>query len=332
MKLLTLSLALASAASVFTSSASHAAQYCINSETAFFSALSTSAISVEDDEIRLVKGLLNINFNINSPQNINGDLSLRGGYDAGCSTRADLQAMTQIKAQDNSIELRPKPSSDIFIERMDFDGMEAFNIYDNFDGDLGAFGLIYVSRSAFRNANRGLWIHSFRHDVRVENSLFINNNQTYNSTGLEITNFFNFDAQQDYLVSVVNCTMRGNTHGVVINRGLAGPRLTPTLVNTISTDNVIDVKLARRTYIHHSMFKTLSLGMEGELTTGSGNNLSTDPLLDVNHRPKSGSLAIDSGDNAAVAVPLKARDYYGNTRIIGPTVDRGAVEKTVFGF
>ena len=64
MKLLKLSLAVALAASVFTSSASHAAQYCISSETALVSALTIATSSAEDDEIRFVKGLLNINVNL----------------------------------------------------------------------------------------------------------------------------------------------------------------------------------------------------------------------------------------------------------------------------
>ena len=80
------------------------------------------------------------------------------------------------------------------------------------------------------------------------------------------------------------------------------------------------------------MYRSLSIIDTSALSANSGNNSSTDPLLDANRRPKSGSRAIDSGDNAAVAVPLKARDYYGNMRIIGQTVDRGVVEKTAFGF
>ena len=57
-----------------------------------------------------------------------------------------------------------------------------------------------------------------------------------------------------------------------------------------------------------------------------------DPCPLHKHHPKYGSRAIRSGDNAAVAVPLKARDCYGDTRVIGPTADRGAVEKAPFGF
>ena len=43
--------------------------------------------SAEDDEIRFVKGLLNINVNLDATPKIVGSLALRGGYDAGCTTR-----------------------------------------------------------------------------------------------------------------------------------------------------------------------------------------------------------------------------------------------------
>jgi hypothetical protein len=44
-------------------------------------------------------------------------------------------------------------------------------------------------------------------------------------------------------------------------------------------------------------------------------------------------LANISGDNADVAVSTKARDHYnGNTRIFAQTVDRGAADKTAFGY
>ena len=71
MKLLTLSLALA--IPVFTSSASHAAHYCITAETALVcraayarlvSALTNATSSAEDDDIRFVSGLLNIDVNL----------------------------------------------------------------------------------------------------------------------------------------------------------------------------------------------------------------------------------------------------------------------------
>lgn len=331
MKLLKLSLALA--ASVFTSSASHAAQYCITAETALVSALTIATSSAEDDEIRFVKGLLNINVNLDAMPKILGSLALRGGYDAGCTSRSDSQAMTQIKSQNNRIRLFPRQQSNITIERLDFDGLESFMVFDNIAETPGAYGLVLVSRSAFRNSDVGLWVSVLRHDVAVENSLFINNNRNSSSSGLILDNYYNTSTGQSSAARVSNCTLRGNSFGLWIENGSVGPNSQiPSVVNVISYGNVIDLVLSRPAYVHHSMYRSLSTTDTGALSSGSGNNSSTDPLLDANHRPKSGSRAIDSGDNAAVAVPLTARDYYGNTRIIGATVDRGAVEKTAFGF
>ena len=58
-----LNLPLIIAASLLSTS-SHAAQYCITAETALVSALTIATSSAEDDEIRFVKGLLNINVNL----------------------------------------------------------------------------------------------------------------------------------------------------------------------------------------------------------------------------------------------------------------------------
>jgi hypothetical protein len=83
-------------------------------------------------------------------------LALRGGYDAGCTTRSDNQAMTQIKSQNNRIRLFLRQQSNITIERLDFEGLESFMVVDNIAETHGAYGLVLVSRSAFRNSDLGL--------------------------------------------------------------------------------------------------------------------------------------------------------------------------------
>jgi hypothetical protein len=48
--------------------------------------------------------------------------------------------------------------------------------------------------------------------------------------------------------------------------------------------------------------------------------------LDAFYRPKPGSNAINSGDNSVVPSHYLVRDYYGKSRIVQGTVDRGAAE------
>jgi hypothetical protein len=325
--------AIALATVTLASEYAHSAQYCITSETALYSALMNSAISPEADDIRLVKGLININVNLDTTQKINGDLALRGGYDAGCTTRADVAAMTKVMSQNNRIRLFPRQESSITIERLDFDGLESFLVVDNITNTAGDYGLVLVSRSAFRNGHTGLLISVLRHNVRVENSLFINNNRTASSTGLTVETAYNSNTGQDATASLVNCTLRGNGVGVWIGSWIAGPNLTASsIVNSISTGNVVDVILARPTQVRYSMYGTLSSTDSGVLAAGSIRNSIANPLLDANQRPGSNSRAIDNGDSAAVPIPAKARDYYGNTRIQGQAVDIGAVEiSTGFG-
>ena len=211
--------------------------------------------------------------------------------------------MTKIVSQNNRIRLFPRQQSSITIERLDFDGLESFSVIDNIAEVTGDYGLVLISRSAFRNAHAGLRVSVLRHNVRVKNSLFINNNRAGSSTGLFVETAFNSNTGQDATANVVNCTLRGNGVGAWIGSWVAGPNLTASsIVNTISTGNIVDVILARPTQIRHSMYSTLSTSDAGALAAGSIRNSTANPLLDANHRPGLNSRAIDSGDSAAVQV------------------------------
>lgn len=310
------------------SSAGQAAQFCVSSDTGLYSALLTASASVDDDEIRLVKGSFNVNFDFGSSGKITGDLALRGGYEEGCATRLSAAAMTRLKAQGQGFRLFPRQASDLTIERIDFDGFRSINIVDNIAEPAGRYGLVLVSRSAFRNAQMGLDVTLLRHDAHIENSLFVDNKALPTSRGLFLETFHNPGTGQTPIASVINCTLRNNSVGLTLGEGTTGAASAPTLIaNTIASENSqTDIELFRPTELRYSLYSTLVLGPSGTLAASSTNNLRSPAMLDPSHRSLPGSRAINSGENSFFPTPLKARDYYGNARITNVVIDRGAVE------
>ncbi len=313
------------------SSVSQAAQFCVSSDTGLYSALLTASASTEDDEIRLVKGSFNVNFDFGSSGKITGDLALRGGYDAGCATRSTAAAMTRLNAQGQGFRLFPRQASDLTIERIDFDGFSSIKIVDNVAEPAGPYGLVLVSRSAFRNAQMGLGVSLLRHDVHIENSLFVNNQTLPTSRGLLLETFHNPGTGQTSIASVVNCTLRNNSVGLTLGEGTTGAASPPTLIaNTIASENSqTDIELFQPAELRYNLYSTLALHQTGSLAAASTNNLRSPALLDPSHRPLPGSRAINSGENSYFPTPLKVRDYYGNARIANVVIDRGAVESNL---
>jgi hypothetical protein len=315
---------------VVLSSVTHAAQYCVtNAAFGLVDSLALASASTEDDEIRFVKGALNLSVDLEPPSKIYGDLALRGGYDSGCTTRLDNSAMTQITASGRTIRLFPRQQSDITIERLDFVALKSISVVDNIAEFPGAYGLIFISRSGFRNVEAGLAISVFRHNVRISNSLFANNYFSSISRGLSIESYHNIGTAQDATVNVSNCTIVGFAVGIwVLPGSMSANSPLPRVSNIISRNNAIDVLLSRPTDVRYSVYKTVDFTDSGALGGNSVANLMPEPVLalDAFYRPKPGSNAINSGDNSVVPSHYLVRDYYGKSRIVQGTVDRGAVE------
>ena len=81
-----------------------AAQYCVSNEAGLLSALNSAAASVEPDEIRFVQGGITISSDM-APNQINGALSLRGGYANGCAQRPNTGSKTVLKGSGRNFRL-----------------------------------------------------------------------------------------------------------------------------------------------------------------------------------------------------------------------------------
>jgi hypothetical protein len=296
-----------------------AAQYCVNNSAGLVSALTSAAASAEADEVRFTQGSITINTDI-VPSQINGALSLRGGYLAGCAERASNASKTLLHGSGRKFHLFLN-DHDLLLERMDFIGQSLVSVGGNIANPL--ISMILVTRSRFLNTR--LWIESYSHDVRVENSLFI-------TGGLRIDGFYTPVTQRYGQLSVVNCTAYGGDNGITIKQSpaeVSTPLKVPMLLNNISFGNAIsDLNLRTPTLVSYNIYGTVGFAGNGGLTAQSQQNLQQDPLLDSNYRPTFGSPAIDSGTNVAFpSGPIaQARDYSGNARLVGSHIDRGASE------
>jgi hypothetical protein len=297
-----------------------AAQYCVSSDTGLVSALSSAAASLEADEIRLVQGNISVNSDI-APNQINGALSLRGGYLSGCSTRPSSGSKTVLSGTARNFYLFLNDDN-LLIERLDFVGQSLVSISGNIANPL--ISMILVTRSRFLNAP--FLIASYSHDVRVENSLFVGG-------GLKIEGYYTGFTQRYGAISVVNCTSVGAATGISLLQAWGPSSIVPpapVLLNTISYGNTTDLDLRTPTLLSHNIYRSIHLEQNGLVTSQSQANLRVDPMLDANYRPVLSSPAINSGSNDAFPLgPIeKVVDYAGNPRRVGAAIDRGAYETT----
>ena len=314
------SIALFCAASVFAGNAC-AAQYCVSSDTGLVSALGSAAASAEGDEIRFLQGDILINTDI-APNQINGSLSLRGGYLMGCSVRPNSASKTVLTGNGRNFSLFLNDDN-LLLERMDFVGQTLVSVGGTIANPL--ISMILVTRSRFLNAP--LLIASYSHDVRVENSLFLGG-------GLALESYYTPVTQRYGAISVVNCTATatGAVDGLSVLQGTAPSSVVlpvPVLLNNISYGNTIDLNLATPTLVSHSIYRSTQLAQNGAFTAQSQANLRLDPKLDAKFRPTApDSPAINSASNDAFPLgPIeKVDDYAGNPRQIGLRIDRGAYE------
>jgi len=161
-------------------------------------------------------------------------------------------------------------------------------------------------------------------NATFRNNVVVGNSSAGNGGGVK---FFNVAAS-----SFVNNTIVGNIGGSVAgfaNAGVGGTQVVATFVNCILYDNgptEISMTGMGATSIPPSANVTYSDVAGGYAGTG---NISTPPLLanaaSGNVRLLVGSPCIDTGDSSAANLPTK--DFEGDPRIVGASVDMGADER-----
>lgn len=312
-----------------TSASAIAAEYCASTGANFVAALQAAAASPEDDSIRVVGTTLTIAEQ--QTLTIDGALAIRGGYQPGCPDLRTANAISSLQGPGTSGISLLLREGDLSLERLQFGNFSSVAILSSSIGSQIRSGQILVQRCAFVANQSGLLVNTRRHDVRVENGLFIgslaNGGNIFNGSGLSISRSVSATADLD--VTVINSTAIGNKNGFVFGDTNAGPTA-PQLSNSIAWNNrVRDLILRHPVLIQNSVWLSEDFAFGGEPAPGSANNLQVDPQLDGNYRPvEPGSPMIDSGnDDPLGGLPL--RDHAGGVRRVGGRVDRGAYESSI---
>jgi len=312
--------------------AATAATYCVSDAAGFIAALEQSAASDENDVIRVVGS--NIELQDPVDLSVRGDLTIRGGYLAGCSLSFPLARSVISGTGAESFNLRPRLGN-LTLARLSFTGFSGVIISDQSTPSAVRSGEILVQRCGFIGNQSGLTISSYHHDVRVENSLFVDSSNEggniFNGAGFILRG--SVASSPETRVRLVNNTSVGNKIGFTLDSGGDGsgsPNAVVELYNNVIAGNrSTDLVLRRPILARNNIWVSQDFAVGALLQAGSLANLAEDPELDANWRPIApNSPAINSGQNQ-VPGGLASLDYGGATRLVGTRVDRGAYESNV---
>ncbi len=289
-----------------------AATHCVDNAAALGIALDSVGASAEADSIRIVRGSINM-WTAEEAQ-IRGALTISGGWFPGCALRDATSASTISGLAAHAFVLRPM-DADLTLERLNFANWREVLVWD-YATSTAIIGGISVSRCAFRNADRGLYLHVASHQLKVENSLFVDNAReglriwrTGSLAGMEMLSQFNSHV--------------GNGTGIFISNYVADSRVR--ILNTVSTLNrSFDLDFGGEpVQIRQSLWNSWG---NGTLTADSSGNRSGNAGLDANLSPASGSQLIDNAVFDFFNRPT--RDHTGAPRSSGARPDIGAYERT----
>lgn len=328
---------------------SFGANFCVDNATDLQTALSNAEGNGGSDVIMVVQGTYSGNFLYDSGQ---GDsLALLGGYTAGCAGRAVDPANSVLDGGESGYALRVVNSDggDCAVDGFTLQNGNATGdgggVYAEASSNSGTAGDVtltnnIISSNTSAMGGGGIYARSYSQTGTAGNVILLNNAVSQNSAnvgGGVFASSYSISGTPG-TVTFTNNTITGNSSvlygggaflyaysnevpgGMVqcynnIIRGNTGPAGADIyLSNTGTADG----------------FTNDYAVMFGSWDNGAGTNIDADPLLAGDHRLLPRSPCIDTGTNAAPALP--AIDIEGDGRIIDgdrdgiATVDMGADE------
>mgnify|MGYP002349998507 CR=1 FL=1 len=310
-------------------------EYCVAGNQ-LQAALNQAAIDGDDSLIKIKSGTATITSDITYDTSatetliVSGRLTLRGGYNADCSSYSLVPGSTTL-ASTNASDLRiSNRTNDISVAGI---GMQGVGMrFDSGQGECPAqVKTIDVRRVRIDQAY--LAVYATCHDATVQNVLITNGDSSASRgdvLGLAVR------AKMDQVdesegreahVTIVNTTVmnaRTDLWGGVLGEDGG----TVYLINSIfDSSGGSDIFATKKVKVL-SMFnrhEPITFSEGAMLVPGSGNNLSVAPNLDANFVPLPTSAMRNSG-TSNVPGGLPAVDLAGNARVVGTAVDRGALE------
>lgn len=319
-----------------------ATDYCVGSPAQFQSALDQAELDGGDSTIKVRTGTYTLSSTLLYEPVLEyyvpaGQLVVRGGYNADCSDYSLSPAGTVIQGG-GSHGLRLRSES----ETVAVGGLTLQSAFLNFDGDVVNGYLpedcsVLITRFNTRRVRidgGSLHVESYCHEVLVENTLITNgvpmpSGGAPAGTGLYVYLNDWDDGGLDSKATIVNTS--------VVNARTRFPaccdggRPPVSIYNSIfEYPGATDIISESRIYARNNRYDDITFGNGAGLISGSGENTNAGAQLNAQYVPNPGSPMVNSG-TATVPDGLPETDLLGGERVIGPRVDRGALESPVDG-
>ena len=320
-----------------TSTSAYALQtYCVGTVSQLRTALDQAESDGDDSRINMRSGTYNFSNQLLYDTALEytvlaGSLTIEGGFDANCASNVDDSRLTVVKSTIGEGFMLATETGTVVMKTLTFDHTDV-----EFNGNLSMSGHDFCASSDLKFEGRRLRAIGARlttrgrcHDIILRDSLFSGGS---NAASLWIV------LEQDNAVSSPKLVMVNNTvaddETIILT---TGDRVSSAfLYNNIFRGNNGPEITAQSTilFAHNNRWDNLWLSATSPLPAGildpsSSNNLASEPGIDSDYRPNPGSPMINSG-TAVVPGGLLTVDVYGDARVVGAAVDRGAVEASTF--
>jgi hypothetical protein len=318
-------------------------RYCVGTPAQFQDALDQAAIDAGDSLIQVRSGTYHLTRDLRYAPITEfvipvGRLTVRGGYDADCSSYSLTPGATTINGSDEHLF-----SAETVTDSLTLAGLTFESAFVRVERPLLAECVGTAHRFAFRQIriDRGsLDITSLCHEVLIENTLLTNGIRIPGSlraedTSLHVHLVSNGDTHGPPSLAISNSSViSGLTTFTRCCDSAATARVFNSVFDRPSGPDIfsdIDILALHNRYDGIAFSSAHGDGLPaGVLLEGSVDNLSAHPQLDARYVPVIGSPMIGSG-TADVPGGLPATDHAGNERRIGFAVDRGALASEVNG-
>ena len=317
-----------------------AASYCVGTSAEWQQALDASELDGEDSLVMVRSGnyLASADL-VYHPVTESivpaGRLTVRGGYNVGCSTYSLTPGLTVVGGPAGKrFDLYTQTAS-VVLAGLTFDGTFLTMRGDNFTGEQPdectipglEFELLRV-----RLDQTGAYIESLCQRVRIENTLVTNGvshpllSDVPADVGLSVYLVKDEDMSASSLTMINSTVVNALTH--IRARFVLDHIPRARLYNSIFLRNGTDIYATANVYARNNRYDTLDFLNGAGLLLGSGENTSAAPQLDAQYVPAVGSPMVNAG-TSNVPDGLPGTDHAGSDRVIGFRVDRGALESPV---
>jgi len=321
------------------SSARATQTYCVGTVSEFQDALNASETDGEESRIDVRTGTYNLSSSLVYKPTLYfipiGKLTIEGGYGVGCASRVDDASLTVLQSDGSRFLRAYADTASVVVKTMTFNQVSIDVSNSVFGDECATTNIVFEFRRIKVNGGV-LFVNAIIcHDVVIRDSLFTNGYAT-NSNIPSDSSIFVYTVQNvsnPAETTIINSTVIDGQVGFEARGDYRG---TSYLYNNIFSRSGTEIFAeATNVYASHNRYDAISFTANsdlpaGVLLNGSSDNVSSNPDLDASYRPNPNSPMRDSG-TSSVPNGLLSIDLYGGPRVVGASVDRGALESPVDG-